>query len=115
VTLPDTDAARIRRWIDTRNDGVPGRPVGLIRYEMDVDPGSVTILECRPPCQEDLGPELTRSPVARLRYIASRKEWSLYWPDRNIKSHLYDLVQPTHNVERLLAEIDANPTRIFGR
>ena len=28
---------------------------------------------------------------ARLRYTKTRKEWALYWRDRNLKFHLYDL------------------------
>jgi len=33
--------------------------------------------------------------------------------DRNLELHLYDLVDPTPNIEALLAEIDADPTAIF--
>lgn len=113
VTLSDTDVARIRRWIDGRNDRLPPRAVDQIRYELDIDARSVTILECRPPWREDFGPEWTRFPVARLRYTKARREWALYWRDRNLKFHRYDLVDPSPDVESLLAEVDADPTCIF--
>ena len=45
--------------------------------------------------------------------VESRKEWAIYWRDRNLKHDLYDLVEPTPSVEPLLAEIDADPTCIF--
>ena len=45
--------------------------------------------------------------------VESRKEWAIYWRDRNLKHDLYDLVEPTPSVEPLLAEIDADPTYIF--
>lgn len=113
MTLPETDLARVKRWVDARNDRMPGRASGLIRYEMDVDARSVTILECRPPWREDFGPEWTRFPIARLRYTQTRKEWAIYWRDRHLKFHAYDLIDPTPNIEVLLAEIDADPTCIF--
>lgn len=111
--IPDQDLADVRRWIDARNDELPGHVRGLIRYELDVTNRLVTIMECRPPWRDDMGPEWTRSPVARLRYTATRKEWSLYWPDRNLEFHEYDLARPTRHVARLLAEIDRDPTSIF--
>lgn len=113
MTLLEADLARIRPWIHACNDSLPERAVGQIRYEMDVDPRAVTIFECRPPWREDFGPEWTRFPVARLRYTKARREWTIYWRDRNLRFHLYDLVEPTPQVERLLAEIDADPTCVF--
>ncbi|MGH2652602.1 MAG: DUF3024 domain-containing protein, partial [Actinomycetota bacterium] len=47
-----------------------------------------------------MGSAWTRSPVARLRYTRSRREWTLYWPDRHSRFHLYDLTPPTADVGR---------------
>lgn len=38
---------------------------------------------------------------------------TLYWPDRHSKFHRYERLDPTARVERLLVEIDADPTCIF--
>ena len=76
-------------------------------------PAPLTILECRPPWRPEYGPEWTRFPIARLRYTKTRKEWALYWRDRNLKFHLYDLAEPTANVEALLYEDYRDPTSIF--
>ncbi len=111
--IGDADLARVQRWLDARNDEIPERARDHIRYELDVTNRSVTIFECRPPWRNDMGPEWTRLPVARLRYTAVRNEWSLYWRDRNGRFHEYELVDPTRHVDRLLAEIDADPTAIF--
>ncbi len=113
MALPETDVARVRRWVEARNAWLPDRAIGKIRYEVDVDDRSLTILECRPPWRADLGPEWTRFPVARLRYTKSRREWQIYWRDRNLKFHAYDLVPPTANVESLLEHVEADPTGIF--
>ena len=42
-----------------------------------------------------------------------RGEWSLYWSDRNLKFHEYDLVSPTPHVDELITEIERDPTSIF--
>lgn len=39
--------------------------------------------------------------------------WSLFWRDRNLRFHGYDLVAPTVSIEELLAELDRDPTAIF--
>jgi hypothetical protein len=40
------------------------------------------IVERRAPWREDFGPEWTSFPIARLRYTAANKSWTLYWRDR---------------------------------
>lgn len=111
--LPELDLARIRRFVDKRNDRIRPDARDKIRIELDVDDRSATILECRPPWRPEYGPEWTRFPIARLRYTKTRKEWAIYWRDRNLEFHLYDLVEPTPSVEALLDEIDRDPTCIF--
>lgn len=113
-SLPETDLARINRWVERRNEQIPTHARDQVRIEADLDDRSVTILECRPPWDpERMGPEWTRFPVARLRYTKSRREWTLYWRDRNSKFHLYELTPPTADVAVLLQEIDRDPTSIF--
>lgn len=113
-SLPETDLARIERWVEQENDRIPPHARGEVRIELDVGARSVTILECRPPWDpERMGPKWTRSPVARLRYTRSRGEWTLYWPDRHLRFHQYELTPSTPNVEALLEEIDRDPTSIF--
>src|SRR6266567_8034192 len=103
--LPDLDVARVRRFVNDRNERVPPGARDKVRYEVDIAPGSVTIVECRPPWREGYGTEWTQFPIARLRYVKAREEWSLYWRDRNLKFHIYDRVAPTPKVQTLLAEI----------
>jgi hypothetical protein len=83
-----------------------------IRYELDVTDRTATLVECRPPW-DGVGSTWTRFPIARLRFTASRKEWSLYWRDRNLKFHEYDLVPASRHLADLLAEVDRDPTSIF--
>ena len=60
-----------------------------------------------------LGPEWSSSPIARLRYAARTKLWTLYWRDRNLAFHLYDLAGPSRSIDALLAAVEIDPTCIF--
>jgi hypothetical protein len=112
VTLPQSDVARVRRWVEAQNDRMAD-VADQLRIDVDVDPRAITIVECRPTSREDFGPEWARQEIARLRYTRSTGTWALYWPDRNSQFHAYDGVDPTPDVEQLLAEIDADPDGIF--
>ncbi len=53
-------------------------------------PAASQCLDCRPPWSDSIGPEWIRTPVARLRYVMKRREWTLYRPDRNSRFHVYE-------------------------
>lgn len=111
--LPEDDVQEITEWVDSRNDRVPADIRDKIRYEMDTGNHAITVFECHPPWRQDFGPDWSRLPAARLRFTMKTNLWSLYWPDRNSVFHEYNLVDPTANVDDLLAEIDRDPTSIF--
>ncbi len=113
IVVPELDLARLKRWVEARNGRLPESAGGQIRYALDVGEATVTLMECRPPWHPDMGPEWTRFPIVRLRYTKVRREWSLYWRDRNLRFHEYDLVPSTPHLEQLLAEVDRDPTNIF--
>lgn len=100
----------VRRWCEER---VPAHVRDQVRVECDVAARHLAIVECRPPWREEMGSEWTRFPIARLRYTKSPQMWSLYWRDRNLRFHEYDLVPPTSRVDDVLEEIDRDPTAIF--
>lgn len=111
--LPETDVARARRLVESRNDRRPDRARGLIRYELDIAARHVTVLECGPPWKPEYGSEWTRFPVVRLQYTKSRKEWATYWRDRNLEFHRYELFPPSGQLEVLLAKVDEDCTGIL--
>jgi Protein of unknown function (DUF3024) len=110
TVLPDLDLARIRRYCEAR---VPARLRDQIRIELEERGLSVTIVECRAPWTPAIGPDWTRFPIVRLRYVPAHGVWMLYWRDSNLRWHRYDRVGPSPNVDPLLAEIEADPTMIF--
>ena len=109
--VPEVDVHRVLRWAGGHN-----HPDHLheLRIEVDVSPTSITVMECRPRWEPDaINAQWIRFPIARLRFIASKEQWSLYWRDRNLAFHRYERVPPTMAIEELLAEIDRDPTGIF--
>lgn len=106
---PEADLARIQRWCETQ---VPADMRHRIRIEHQVRGRTVTLLEVRPPAEGDATgwPDME---FARLKYDEGTEAWTLYWFDRNSRAHYYDLIDRHQPLDRLLAEIDADPTGIF--
>jgi hypothetical protein len=48
-----------------------------------------------------------------MRYATSRGVWTLYWRDSDGSWHVYREVPPTASIDRLLGEVDRDPTAIF--
>src|SRR4051794_33923301 len=107
---------------------VPGRALDLIRtyceektppgmrdrmrLVVDVDGTAGTISDSRPPWDGRPGP-WTMEPIAQLRFKLRAKEWVLYWPDSDDRWHRYVELDPTTNLDAVLAEIEADPTYVF--
>ena len=103
----DDVAKLLGEFCETR---VPEHVRDQIRLNFRFEGSVVFLTESRPPYDGRGG--WTHLDVARFRYFASRREWVLYWPDRNSKWHRYDL-KPWTGFKRLLREVDDDPTCIF--
>ncbi|WP_326833432.1 DUF3024 domain-containing protein [Cutibacterium porci] len=78
-----------------------------------MEPRHVTIDEVRPPW--DGHGDHIRFPIARLRYTKTTGMWSLYWRDRNLKFHAYNIA-PTPTVKKLLDHVaDSGDPIFFGQ
>ena len=108
---PPLDIAAVIAYCEQR---VPQHAPYQVRMEAVIDRHAVTLVERRAPWRPEFGPEWTRSPVARLRWtVVSRREWAVFWRDRNQRWHRYESTAPTTEIARLLEEINRDPTRIF--
>ncbi len=110
MAIPETAVAAVQRFCDER---VPPQALHQVRLEVQVGPTALTIVERRAPWRPDYGPEWSTFPIARFRYTARTKLWTLYWRDRNLAFRLYDLVGPSRSIEVLLTAVDIDPTCIF--
>lgn len=107
---PETDVAAVRDYCRAR---VPPQHHNAVRVECDQRGKNLTIYECRPPWNPDLGTEWTRQPVAQLRYDPTGARWTLYYADRHGRWHPYPETQPSNHIATLLAELTVDPTGIF--
>jgi len=110
VSAPDLDLARARRYAEAK---VPEHARHQVRLEPKVRGNSLTLVERRVPWRDEYGPEWATHPVAQLRWSPEWKTWRLYWRDRNTRWHVYQDCDSTPDLQRLLDEIDADPTGIF--
>ncbi len=108
--LPELDVTRVRLWSERL---IPAEARDQLRVEVDVAPRHLTIVECRPPWDDDVGQGWTRFPIARLRYTKTAGVWTLYWRDSNERFLEYDLIPPSPHISDLLDELDRDPTAIF--
>jgi hypothetical protein len=110
VVLPQADVARVRRLCTER---VPADLTDQVRIECEEDPRAVTIVERRPPWREDCGPEWTRLPIARLRYVGMTRLWTLFYHRHTGHWERYPLLGATGRIDPLLNELEHDPICIF--
>lgn len=92
---------------------VPAHLKNQIRLSYKFRGNSVTIFEHRHPWKESPGTEWSSLAVAQMRYDEETGKWTLYCADRNNRWHEYRDIDPTKNIDKLLKEIDEDPTGIF--
>ena len=89
MALSELDVARVQPWCTVR---VPEHARHQVRVECEIAHDTSRSSSGEPPGREDPGPEWTSFPIARLRYTAAGKSWTLYWRDRNLRFHTYELL-----------------------
>ena len=113
MPLPDFLIALVERKVgEFCEKRVPPHVRSKITLSFEVRGTSITVFENRAPWREGLR-EWTHFPVAQLRYDDKRDLWTLYCRDRNRKWWKYESLSPMQDIEKLLEEIDKDPTGIF--
>lgn len=106
----------VRAVVETRLDRyclekVPAHVRDQVRLGYVIEGMALTLFEERPHFQKPA--VWTRMGIARIRFSKTHLTWTLYWPDQHAKWHIYTLLPPSANFERILKEIDTDPTCIF--
>ena len=98
---------------------VPAHVLDKLNLSHKIRGNSVTIFENRAPWHPDMR-EWTSMAITQLRYNEKTGEWTLYCADRNDKWHEYNDkwheyydMEPTKDIDKILVEIDEDPTGIF--
>jgi Protein of unknown function (DUF3024) len=115
VSLPTLVRKQVERELGEYCDKrVPALARHQVRLEYEIRGNSVTIVERRVPWQPVSSNEpWTRFPIAQFRFDVTRRRWTLYWRDRNLRWHRYDFLRPSPSLSDLLAEVQRDPTATF--
>ena len=75
-----------------------------VRLEYEIEKQNVVIYEIRPVWNNPS--EITKSPMAKLTYVNSKKIWKLYWKRANMKWKNYESKESSKEIRTLVQEID---------
>jgi len=90
---------------------IPAHLHDEIRLTFKFRGNNVTLFESRPAF--DMPERWVNIPVAQFRYDPDEKLWTLYWADRNSRWHSDMEIDPVKDFDRLLQEIERDPTGIY--
>lgn len=91
---------------------VPPHVLDKVNLSYKIRGNSITIFENRAPWRPDMK-EWTSMAIAQIRYDGKIGKWTLYCADRNDKWHEYYDIDSTKDIDKILIEIDEDPTGIF--
>lgn len=105
-----------KKLIETRlaeycDQKIPEHARDKVRFIYKITGNKATLIETRPFYCDPL--IWTETPIAQVRFDLKAKKWSLYAMDRNARWHLYDRIKPSADFEKILKELDRDPTGIF--
>jgi hypothetical protein len=110
LVLPAADIAMVRELCET---WVPPHVRDRVRVELEQERQAMNIVERRPLWREDDGSDWARLPVARLRYVASKRLWTLYDHRQTGRWERYPRLGPSRRLAGLLSEIADDPLCVF--
>ena len=91
------------------------RPPAEIRdqldYRADISGAEVIIVEVRP--RFDDKKQKIEHPVARAKWVATRKKWRLYWMRSDLKWHSYEPLPEAATLRVILSEVHRDPHCCF--
>ena len=116
MSIPKSALNEIEGKLKNFCDDIPEHVKDKLRYDFKTRGNSVTLIERRPYFQN---PDIwTHLPIAQFRYNPDTRSWKLFAADRNSKWHDYshwnvNWDDSPGDFDRLLEEVEADPTGIF--
>ena len=83
----------------------------LLRHGYRIEGRSVVLFESRPAFQKPH--EWREHPVAKFKFIKSRRVWALFCVYRDLNWHVYDPFPESTELAALVSEVEKDPTGIF--
>jgi hypothetical protein len=112
VVLSELQHAQVTKLLTAFCESrVPAAVRDQLRHGFRIDGNAVELFESRPAF---LPPhDWKEQPVAKFRYVVSRRHWQLYCQYRDLKWHEYEPRPSAASFEVLLREVAEDPTGIF--
>lgn len=108
MALPHDESQRVNEYLEALCRARSGDCVSL---EYHVRGNRVTLVESRPLF---IDPSLWNSVnVAQFEFDPDLQVWTLYWYDRKNRRQPYPTGRRRDTLEKLVAEVEADPTGIF--
>lgn len=112
MALSEIQRAQVTRRLAAFCDGrVPAAVRNKVRVGFRIKGNEVVLFEERPGFQRPN--EWREMTVAKFKYIGTQGLWRLYCQHRDLRWHEYQRLPAARSIDRLLAEVDADPTGIF--
>lgn len=112
MALTDLQRTRVTKRMTEFCEGrVPAARRGQIRVGFRIEGSEVILFEERPSFHEPH--EWLAMVVAKLKFVRTAHEWRLYCQHRDRRWHEYEALPKSRRLDRLLQEVDADPTGIF--
>ena len=108
MALPDIELVRVKELLEVFCQSRTGDSVSL---EYHIRGNRVTVVESRPLF---IDPGMLNSvTVAQFEFNVDQQVWTLYWYDRKNRRQPYPTGKSRNTLEKLVAEVAADPTGIF--
>ena len=111
MPIPSDQLERATRALTVYCNDLPESVRDRVRLGFRLEGNAIVLFESHPYFQNRS--RWIDDPVAKFRFYASRREWHLYWMDRNLKWRLYEWLAPKRTFAPLLAEVERDPTCLF--
>ena len=108
MALPEGELAKVKEFLEVF---CQARTDDSVRLEYHARGNRITLVESRPLF---IDPRILNSMnVAQFEFNVDRQVWTLYWYDRKNKRQPYPTGRNRNTLEKLIAEVEADPTGIF--
>jgi Protein of unknown function (DUF3024) len=112
MALSEIQQAQVNKHLGAFCDArVPAAVRNKVRIGFRIKGTEVVLFEERPAFQPPH--DWREMPIAKFKYVGTRKLWRLYCQHRDMRWHTYEALPAAPSFMKLLDEVASDPTGIF--
>src|SRR6056297_3554700 len=109
MALDDLQQKRVKKSLDIFCENrFPERVKNQIKLDYNIGGNYVTLIEKRSHYKDPK--KWTKQKIAQFRFNPGDNKWSLYWWRHTGMWYKYDEIEPSNNLQKLVDEVDEDPT-----